>query len=88
MNRAEFVRICREYAEGKEFTLNPDKKFLDDVLNGVMMREEATGMRYCPCRLTTGDPETDTSLLCPCYFQAQERWKNDNMCWCGLFVRK
>ena len=83
MNREGFARACRDYAESQGCQLNPDTDFLNSVFDGVMKRQEQTGLRYCPCRL--GD---EWALLCPCFFQAQEKWKNEGMCWCGLFVKK
>ncbi|MBN3036843.1 MAG: ferredoxin:thioredoxin reductase [Candidatus Diapherotrites archaeon] len=88
MNKEEFRRICAQYCEGGDFALNPDAAFLEDVLDGVMQKQAETGLRYCPCRLTTGDFEKDIDLLCPCFFRAQEKWKTKGECWCSLFVKK
>ncbi|MFC2174332.1 ferredoxin-thioredoxin reductase catalytic domain-containing protein [archaeon] len=83
MNRDEFVRVCRDYADAQGCRLNPDNEFLDNVIDGIMKKQGVTGLRYCPCRLGT-----EWEFLCPCDFQAQETWKNKGMCWCGLFVKK
>lgn len=88
MNREEFVRICGEYAEGKDFRLNPDKAFLDDVISGVLAKEKTDGLRLCPCRLAMGSVELDWELLCPCYFQKLDVWPKEGRCWCGLFVKR
>lgn len=83
MNKDDFARVCREYADGTDFQLNQDKAFLASVIGGVMKKQEQTGLRYCPCRIGT-----ELELLCPCFFQAQEKWEKEGMCWCGLFVKK
>ena len=88
MNKEEFARICEEYCKGKDFIVNPDKEFLDDVYEGVLAEERRTGLRYCPCRIGSGDFEKDIELLCPCNFHIQETWKKEGRCWCGLFVKK
>jgi len=58
------------------------------VVEGVLENEKKYGLKLCPCRLRDGTRERDLELLCPCNFKAQETWKNEGRCWCGLFVRR
>ncbi len=88
MNKEEFTRICRAYAESEDFILNPDIAHLEHTLNGILKMQEKTGLRYCPCRLLSGNPANDADLLCPCHFQIQGVWEAEGRCWCGLFVKR
>lgn len=63
----------------------------DSVLQlsfGVLENVKNKGLKYCPCRVTTGDLEKDLKLICPCNFLAQQTWKEYGECWCGLFVKR
>lgn len=55
----------------KGFRINPDKKYVDIILNGL---EKKNG--HCPCRLDVND-----STLCPC-----DEFINDKICKCKLYV--
>lgn len=55
-------------------TLNPDKKYANDVLKQVKSNNG-----YCPCKLEK-TPETKCMCL---EFRAQE----EGMCRCGLYVK-
>ena len=69
------------------FKLNPDKEHTDMAIRGVLENEEKVGLKYCPCRIQTGDFKEDIGLLCPCNFLAQKTWQEKGECWCGLFIK-
>ncbi|UCG37620.1 MAG: ferredoxin:glutaredoxin reductase, partial [Candidatus Bathyarchaeota archaeon] len=41
-------------AEAYGYHLNPDKGFLDDLIEGLARNEERFGYPSCPCRLASG----------------------------------
>ena len=88
VSKEEIVDAWTRFTEGKEFQLNPDVGVVSTLAHGVLENMRNHGMRYCPCRMTTGDFERDLRLICPCNFPSQERWKEDGECWCSLFVRR
>lgn len=55
----------------KGFRLNPDKKYVDIIMNGL---EKKNG--HCPCRL-----ENDDTTLCPC-----DEFVKDGICKCKLYI--
>ena len=75
------------YAQGKNFTLNPDAAVRDRVIRGIALRETKTGRRYCPCRIVGKDPEQNAKIVCPCAFHLEEIAR-DGQCHCQLFVRR
>ncbi len=75
----EFVR------KNNKFILNPDRKWVEKVAIGVLENERRYGLKYCPCRLTSGKKQIDLELICPCNFFIQNTWKEKGECWCGLF---
>jgi ferredoxin-thioredoxin reductase catalytic subunit len=84
----ELRKVFGEFCKKNDFQLNPDKEHLDMTLEGVMINEKNTGLRFCPCRIQTGDLKKDQWILCPCNFKQQETWQKEGRCWCGLFVKK
>ncbi len=87
-SKGELKEIFSEFAEGGESELNPDENHLNMVLEGVLANERSIGLKYCPCQLQSGDFETDLKLLCPCNFKLQETYRNEDRCWCGLFIKR
>lgn len=85
------IKIWQDFAnrqkEPDKFHLNPEISRVKLLAEGVLNNEDNHGLKYCPCRLTTGDKKTDTKLVCPCNFKAQETWREKGECWCSLFVK-
>ncbi|MEM3030118.1 MAG: ferredoxin-thioredoxin reductase catalytic domain-containing protein [Candidatus Micrarchaeia archaeon] len=88
MNEIEWLELLKGFTEGKDFELNPDSAHVEFIVKGVFALEKTKGLKYCPCRLTSGDKQKDLELLCPCNFKIQEAWSNWGRCWCGLFVKR
>jgi len=89
----ELIRIWREFCARQEpgegrFVLNPDMGRVRMLANGVLSNEKNHGLKFCPCRMTTGNREEDLRLVCPCNFKAQKTWREKGECWCSLFVKK
>lgn len=57
----------------KDFVLNPNKEYVDIIINGILKKNG-----HCPCRRNE-----DNTTLCPC----DDFVKNGN-CKCNLFVKK
>lgn len=57
----------------KGYKLNPDKKYVDTIIEGIYRKDG-----HCPCRVNT-----DESTLCPC----NDFIENGN-CKCKLFVKE
>jgi len=84
--KAEFVKQSKEYAEKSGFTLNPDTKTVERIVNGIFENEKKYGERYCPCRRVTGNKEEDAKKICPCFWHKDEIAK-DGHCFCKLFTK-
>lgn len=90
MSREQFVEAITEFTKNNEFEINPDRARVEMLLDGLMANEANHGLKYCPCRLATGDVVEDLKLICPCNFRAHETYQGrpDGECWCSLFVRR
>lgn len=88
MNRKDLRRVWEDFTKENDFTLNPDRKHVDMIVEGVLENEKQYGLKLCPCRLRDGTRQRDLDLICPCNFKMHDTWKTKGMCWCGLFVKK
>ena len=88
MSKDEFRAAIAAYSEGNAFVLNPQAEHVDRVIDGVYSNLEKKGLKYCPCRISASAAKLDSTLLCPCNFEAQGIWRNEGRCWCGLFVKR
>ncbi len=84
--KEEIIEKYLKYAKENGFQLNPDKKAVERVIDGLLRNEEKTGQRYCPCRRLSGNQEEDAKKICPCAFHKEEIAK-DGKCYCGLFTK-
>lgn len=55
----------------KNFRINPDKKYVDIIIQGL---EKKNG--HCPCRIDVND-----STLCPC-----DEFLREGLCKCRLYI--
>jgi len=69
------------------YYLNPDAKFLQDLLEGLKSNEERHGYPACPCRLASGKLEIDRDIICPCDYRDPDV-AEFGTCYCALYVRK
>ena len=74
-------------AESSGYHLNPDLDFVKDLISGLLTNEERFGYWACPCRLATGNKDTDIDIICPCYYRDQDLIEY-GMCYCALYVSK
>ncbi len=75
-----------KYAKDNGFQLNPDKKTVERIINGLLENEKKYGKRYCPCRRVSGNLEEDSKKICACFWHKDEI-KKDGHCFCNLYVR-
>jgi len=86
MTNEELIKEYETYVEENSFKLNPDKKVVEGIVQGLLRNEEKYGQRYCPCRRVTGNTEEDKKIICPCVYHLSEIGR-DGHCLCGLFVK-
>ena len=83
------IKRWQEFAERQEgpekIQTNPDIERVELLAEGVLNNEDNYGLKYCPCRLSSGNKDADMKLICPCNFKAQKTWQEKGECWCSLF---
>lgn len=86
MNEKELLNKMRKIAEKKRFKLNPNKKALKALIGALIKKKEMEGEYYCPCRMTTGNKEVDSRIICPCVY-CDDEVEEQGHCHCMLFFK-
>lgn len=68
------------------YKFNTETDFVDEVLESELVVLERDGDVYCPCRIRTGDPKEDLTIVCPCIPFYRDQFAAMQKCWCGLFI--
>jgi len=82
----KIIKDSENYAIKKGIKLNPNRKTVEKIAQGLMENEKKYGFRYCPCRRVTGNKEEDIKIICPCFYHLEEIEKFGK-CLCGLFAK-
>ena len=80
-------RRAESDARTNGYYLNPDPKFLADLIEGLKTNEDRYGYPSCPCRLASGDFKRDRDIICPCDYRDPDVIEY-GCCYCALFIRK
>jgi ferredoxin-thioredoxin reductase catalytic subunit len=83
--RREIAERVRAHPEDCECRLNPAETIVDALIEGLVRRKAKFGDYYCPCRIVTGNAETDRHNVCPCTTHQAEIAENGK-CHCGMYV--
>lgn len=75
------------FASRLGYKFNTETDFVDEVLESELEILERDGDVYCPCRIRTGDPKEDLTIVCPCIPFYRDQFAALGKCWCGLFIR-
>jgi ferredoxin-thioredoxin reductase catalytic chain len=86
-NVDETYERLKKVNEPKGYFLNQDTELVTQLIKGLLTNRERYGYMSCPCRLATGDRETDKDIICPCDYRAQDV-KEYGSCYCNLYVSK
>jgi ferredoxin-thioredoxin reductase catalytic subunit len=74
-------------AEKQGWVLNPDREFIDMIIDGLMVNYNRYGYFSCPCRDARGVREKDKDLICPCEYSKPDIAEFGH-CYCGLYLSK
>jgi len=71
--------------EPKGYYFNKDKERVMELLEALLVNKERYGYMCCPCRLASGDRESDKDIVCPCVYRAPDVEEHGS-CYCNLYV--
>lgn len=85
MDSEKFRIGFKKAQEKKGYAFNKDKPRVTVILEGLITNLERYGYMSCPCRLASGDRETDKPIVCPCIYR-EDDVRDYGTCYCSLFV--
>ncbi len=87
MNAEELYEMLKETQEPKGYFFNLDRVTVKELLENLLVNKERYGYMCCPCRLSSGDRKSDSDIICPCEYRAEDV-KEYGSCYCNLYVSK
>jgi ferredoxin-thioredoxin reductase catalytic subunit len=81
----DMKRRAERDAKSRGMHLTSDEKLLQSLLEGLKTNEERYGYPSCPCRMASGDFETDRDIICPCDYRDPDVAEY-GACYCSLYV--
>jgi len=76
----------RIYAVAEERGYQVIEDNLENIVTGLIKRNEKYGGHYCPCRLVKDDDDWKKQITCPCEFLDDEIAENGE-CHCRLYKK-
>ena len=77
----------KKVQEPKGYYFNKEKAKVFELLESLLLNKNRYGYMSCPCRLASGDRNTDKDIICPCVYRGPDV-KEYGSCYCNLYVSK
>ncbi len=88
MKEADRLReMMKKSQEPKGFYLSDREPHVTELFEALIANKERYGYMCCPCRLASGDRESDRDIICPCVYRDQDV-KEYGSCYCNLYVSR
>ena len=69
----------------KGYLFNNDRDRTMELLEALLQNKDRYGYMACPCRLASGDRESDKDIICPCVYRTPDV-EEYGSCYCNLYV--
>lgn len=83
----KLFEMLKGIQEPKGYYFSKDTERTFDLLQALIKNRERYGYMACPCRLASGDRESDQDIICPCVYREPDV-KEYGSCYCNLYVSK
>ena len=83
----ELYDVLKNINEPKGYYLNGDKEKAFELIRGLITNKNRYGYMACPCRLASGEKESDKDIICPCVYRKPDIAEYGS-CYCSLYVSK
>ncbi|MBN1627791.1 MAG: ferredoxin:thioredoxin reductase [Deltaproteobacteria bacterium] len=87
MKPDELYEMLKKAQEPKGYFFNRDKERVLELMEGLLINKERYGYMSCPCRLSSGDREKDSDIICPCAYRTLDV-EEYGSCYCNLYVSR
>ena len=87
MDRETLYETLKKIQEPLGYFFNRDHERTMAIIGGLLINKDRYGYMACPCRLATGNRDTDKDIICPCSYRAADVSEYGS-CYCNLYVSK
>ena len=87
MDVEKLYEMLKSAQEPKGYFFNSDRERTLDLMKALQLNRERYGYMACPCRIASGDRESDRDIICPCQYR-EEDVQEYGSCYCNLYVSK
>jgi ferredoxin-thioredoxin reductase catalytic chain len=87
MNAQQLYDMMKKVQEPKGYFFNKESDRVFDLLEALILNKQRYGYMGCPCRLLSGDRQTDRDIICPCVYSVPDIAEFGS-CYCNLYVSK
>ena len=77
----------KKVQEAKGYYFSSDTDHVRGLLEALLVNKNRYGYMACPCRLASGDRESDKDIICPCVYREPDV-QEFGSCYCNLYVSK
>jgi ferredoxin-thioredoxin reductase catalytic chain len=85
MNAEQLFEMLKKVQEPKGYWFSQDKERVFELLEALLTNKERYGYMACPCRLASGDRDSDRDIICPCVYRTPDVAEYGS-CYCNLYV--
>jgi len=85
MDAKKLYDMLKKVQEPKGYYFSNDRERVNELLDALITNKERYGYMVCPCRLASGDRDTDKDIICPCVHREPDV-KEFGSCYCNLYV--
>jgi ferredoxin-thioredoxin reductase catalytic chain len=85
MDAEQLYQKLKVVQEKRGLIFNSDKAKTLELLKGLLVNKERYGFMTCPCRLASGELESDRDIICPCVY-CKPDIEEFGSCYCNLYV--
>jgi ferredoxin-thioredoxin reductase catalytic subunit len=87
MKPEELIEMLRKVQEPKGYFFNSDRERTLELMEALQFNRERYGYMVCPCRIASGDRESDRDIICPCEYREADV-REFGSCYCNLYVSR
>ncbi|BBO83036.1 ferredoxin-thioredoxin reductase catalytic domain-containing protein [Desulfosarcina ovata] len=87
MDATELYGKLKKIHEAKGYYFSDDHQRVMELLEALLINKDRYGYMACPCRLASGDRESDRDIICPCEYREPDVAEFGS-CYCNLYVSK
>ena len=79
------LKFVQMVADKQGWKLNPDKSFVQLIVEGLTTNYNRYSYFACPCRDSDGIRDRDKDIVCPCAYCRPDQ-EEFGHCYCGLYL--